>query len=155
MKPRGSFLRDSHGAAAAEMALVLPFLIVLMFGGLEAGHYFFREHQIVKAAREGARFAGRQDMAAFDCATETVDADTATLVEELIQDTVAGTPTVEVGVAPCIEDSATGLYTGIANGAPIAVVSVSMEYPSLFSNLGFGTTGLTLFARSQSAVMGL
>lgn len=155
MKHGPSFLLNSRGSAAAEMALVLPFLMVLMFGGLEAGHFFFREHQIVKAAREGARFAGRQDMDTFDCVNETVDEATAQLVEELIQDTVAGNPTVAVGVAPCVADSSTGLYTGMTNGAPIAIVSVSMPYPSLVASLGFDAANLTLNATAQSAVMGL
>jgi Flp pilus assembly protein TadG len=155
MRSAQTFLGDSRASAGAEMALVLPFLLVLMFGGLEAGHYFFREHQIVKAAREGARFAGRQSMDAYDCTAQSVDADTAEAVAELVQATVAGDPTVAVSVAPCIEDSSTGLYTGVANGAPIAIVTVSMEYPSLFSALGFDAADLTLFARSQSAVMGL
>lgn len=155
MNKRASFFGDSQGAAGAEMALVLPLLLALMFGGLEAGHFFLREHQIVKAAREGARFAGRQSMDAFDCATQDVDDDIEELVTELIEDTVAGTPTVAVGVAPCVAGSGTGLYNGRANGAPIAIVSVTMEYPSLFASLGFDTSGLTLNARSQSAVMGL
>ena len=149
------FAGDCRAAAAAEMALMLPLLMALLFGSLEAGHFFLREHQIVKAAREGARFAGRQPMDAFDCAGQAVDEDAAARVATLIEETVAGNPTVEVDVAPCIEGSATGLYVDQANGAPIAIVSVTMEYPSLFASLGFATSSLTLHARAQAAVMGM
>ena len=51
--------RDSRGAAAAEMALVLPLLLVILFGSLELGNYFMNEHTLIKAVRDGARFAGR------------------------------------------------------------------------------------------------
>src|SRR5687768_10383644 len=64
MSPLGSFLsafaRDSRASAAAEMALVTPLLMILMLGTLELGFYFFSEHIIVKAVRDGSRFAGRQ-----------------------------------------------------------------------------------------------
>jgi hypothetical protein len=51
---------DCRGAAAAEMALVLPLLLIILFGSLELGNYFMNEHTLVKAVRDGARFAGRQ-----------------------------------------------------------------------------------------------
>ncbi|ACG74141.1 TadE family protein [Anaeromyxobacter sp. K] len=44
-----------RGVAAVEFALVLPFLLAIVLGGLEWGFYFFREQVVVNAAREGAR----------------------------------------------------------------------------------------------------
>ena len=44
------------GAAAAEMALVLPILIALMFGSFELGNYFLNQHVVTKAVRDGLRF---------------------------------------------------------------------------------------------------
>jgi Flp pilus assembly protein TadG len=59
--------RDSRGAAAAEMAMVTPFLVLLMFGSFELGKYFWDEHIVVKAVRDGARFAARQSFASMPC----------------------------------------------------------------------------------------
>ena len=47
------------------MALVLPLLLVLMFSFAEAGNYVMNEHGLVKAVRDGARFAARQDFSNY------------------------------------------------------------------------------------------
>jgi hypothetical protein len=53
--PRG--LRDRAGQALAEMVLVTPILLLLVFGIIEFG-LAFRTHQIAtNSAREGARVA--------------------------------------------------------------------------------------------------
>ena len=62
-----SALRDSRGVAAAEMALVTPLLAMIMFGAVELGKYFWDEHLVVKAVRDGARFASRQNFATMPC----------------------------------------------------------------------------------------
>lgn len=51
---------ESHldrGAAAVEMALVLPLLILFTFGIIDFSRVFNAEIQISQAAREGARMA--------------------------------------------------------------------------------------------------
>src|SRR5690349_1119608 len=55
-----NLLRDRSANAAAEMALVTPLLLILMMGCAELGNYFWNEHTLVKAVRDGARFAARQ-----------------------------------------------------------------------------------------------
>ena len=49
--------RDQRGAAAVEMAIVLPILILLVFGIIEWSIYFNRLQGLQAAAREGARVA--------------------------------------------------------------------------------------------------
>jgi Flp pilus assembly protein TadG len=49
-------LRD-RGAAAVEMALVLPLLFTMLFGVIDFGRLFNAEIQLSQAAREGARVA--------------------------------------------------------------------------------------------------
>ena len=46
-----------RGAAAVEMALVLPILLLLVGGIIDFGRFFFTQVQITNAAREGARAA--------------------------------------------------------------------------------------------------
>ena len=53
MRPAG---RDA-GAAALEFALVVPILLVLIFGMIEFGFVFQAQLALTHAAREGARLA--------------------------------------------------------------------------------------------------
>ena len=47
-----SALIDQTGAAAVEMVLLVPLLLVLLFGGLEAGHFIWTEHKLIEGVRE-------------------------------------------------------------------------------------------------------
>lgn len=44
-----------HGAAAVEMALVLPVLLIVMFGIIEFGFVFNAQISLTQAVREGVR----------------------------------------------------------------------------------------------------
>lgn len=58
--------RDENASAAAEMALVLPILLTLMFGAFELGNYFQAEHVVQKAVRDAARYAARKPLVESD-----------------------------------------------------------------------------------------
>ena len=45
------------GLALVEMTLILPFLLLLLLGGIEYGWLFLRSQQITNTARQGARAA--------------------------------------------------------------------------------------------------
>lgn len=53
----GRARRSDEGSAAVEFALVLPLLVVLLFGMIELGMVFNAKIAITHAAREGARVA--------------------------------------------------------------------------------------------------
>lgn len=55
-----ALLRDDRAAAAAEMALVTPLLILLLAGLVEMGYYFYAEHRLIEGVRDAARYAARQ-----------------------------------------------------------------------------------------------
>ena len=55
MIPRGP--RGSRGVTIVEFALVLPLLFILIFSIVDFGLYFFIEHTLQFATREGARLA--------------------------------------------------------------------------------------------------
>ena len=62
-----TYARD--GAVVVEFALVLPILLLLVFGIIEFGHLFFIRQTMINAAREGARTA---TLAADDETKETL-----------------------------------------------------------------------------------
>jgi Flp pilus assembly protein TadG len=49
--------RYRRGSAIMDAALVFPVLLLLTFGCVEFGHFFFVKHTMQGAAREGARAA--------------------------------------------------------------------------------------------------
>ena len=68
--------RAQRGSAAAEMALVFPFMLVLMFGAVELGNLFLDEHALTKQVRDGARYASRVPLSAdFVCNSDVFEAD--------------------------------------------------------------------------------
>lgn len=166
--------RDSRGAAAAEMALVTPLLLVIMIGSVELGSYFYNEHILVKAVRDGARYAARQDFSYYGCSgAPTGPASDPTMVVDntraLVRTSLlAGGPDRFADIADgditlstsCKTTQSgqtmSGIYRGAANGAPIVTVSATVDYaPVIGAGLGFSGAGLRLNASEQAAVMGL
>ena len=167
MTPR--FLRDQRGSPTAEFALLLPALILLMFGGFEAGNFVWTQHKLVKAVREGARYAARLPVssycdgatAQFDAAAEA-DIKSVTLTGLLPAGdaTLAPVPGMtadDVTVSPdCAAYVESGIYTDLGNAGPIVTVSVSgVGYPSLFAQLAGLDGSITLAAKASSPVIGL
>jgi len=119
--------RDS-GAAAVEFALVLPILVLLVFGIIQFGHLFNQWQQLEHATREGARWASLQNSTA--AVKSTVKAAAPTL----------GLTDADITITPANP-------TGLALGTPVTVVSrvvVPVFTPGL---LGMGPT-VTLTARA-------
>jgi hypothetical protein len=54
---RRTLLRDTRAASAAEFALVLPLLLLLLFGIIDAGIYMWTLNRAEKAAQMGVRMA--------------------------------------------------------------------------------------------------
>lgn len=50
-------LRDGRAASAAEFAIVLPLLILLLFGIIDVGRFFYELNESEKATQMGARMA--------------------------------------------------------------------------------------------------
>jgi Flp pilus assembly protein TadG len=51
--------RGRRGAAMVEFAIILPVLVMLLFGVIEYGWVFFKAAQVNQAARHGSRIAIR------------------------------------------------------------------------------------------------
>lgn len=159
--------RSEGGSAAAEMALILPFLVLLLFGSVELGYYFYNEHQIVKGVRDGARFASRQPFSAIRCNGANpvaVPADVETAIKEVtrtgqLSGGTARVPgwtnaTVTITVTCPATAVTTGIYKNETN-APQINVAATISYQSLFDGIGVVDGTYHLNASQQAAVMGL
>jgi hypothetical protein len=57
------FARNDRGATAVEFAIILPLLLLFVFGIIEWGLYMYNRQVITNAAREGARYGVLMRMA--------------------------------------------------------------------------------------------
>jgi Flp pilus assembly protein TadG len=48
-----------HGAIAVEFAIILPVLLLLVFGIIDFGHAYYMKHILQNSCREGARYGTR------------------------------------------------------------------------------------------------
>jgi hypothetical protein len=179
MRSIRALIRDASASSAAEIALIAPMLIILMFGSVELGNYFLTEHAVTKQVRDGARSASRLTLADdYSCAPgsdlssiyKDADAD-----EKIINVTetgsvdgsasgrfndgfwaacTAGEP-VTVSVRCVDKDSYGGIYQTLDGDIPVVAVSASVAYPSLFGAIGFPAADLCLNAQSEAVVAGL
>lgn len=156
-------MHDRSGVAAAEMALVTPLLVALMFGTFELGRYFLDSHVVVKGVRDGARFAGRQPFTEMPCGgTATDEAD----IKDLVRTgtTTDGAParlpywsnpatiTVTITCDSTAAYTASGIYSYPTGGARRVTVTAQVPYVTLF---GFAFGAVNVHGRSDAAVMGI
>ena len=166
-----SLWSDRCGTAGAEMALVAPLLLLMMFASFEVGRFFWGEHTVTKAVRDGARFAGRQNFASMPC-------DGSATNEAAIKNVVRfGKATVTDADVPLLpywddEESITvsidcydnagadgarvydGIYTD-REEVPRVTVTASVPYSPLLTSFGVLSSGINLNASSQAVVFGL
>jgi hypothetical protein len=177
-----AFLFDRQGNAAAELAMVIPLLLTLMFGSLELGNLFLDQHALTKQVRDGARFASRLELSSsFDCDGGDVF-EASDYEDQIVNVTKNGTVTgagsprwvsywdrdcdgddvikVETRCVPKTaidsdDTGNTGIYTSLA-GTDIPVVKVTgkVKYRSILSAIGIDATDICLTAESEAPVAG-
>jgi hypothetical protein len=162
-KNRTTLLGNCSGAAAAELGLLLPFLVLLMFGSFEMGKFFLDAHTIQKAARDGARYAARQSFTEMPCGGTATDE---TAIKNLVRTgtTASGgqarisywSDPATISITIICDTTGTysnaGIYTAVTGGARRVNIGVSVPYNTLF---GLNFPGATVNARSEAAVMGI
>ena len=170
--------RHCGGNAAVEMALVMPILLIILFGSVELGNYFMDEHMLVKAVRDGARFAARQSFTNYTACSGAPGGTVVSDTENVIMNGyLSGGSTITPNISASditlsVSCTATadgqdmlGIYRSrfgstcdgaTANGcAQIVTVNATVPYRSVLGSLGFSGLGLNLNASSQAAVTGI
>jgi len=71
---RSTTTERTRGAVAAEFALILPVLLILLFGIIQFSIAFNRHQAVHAAAREGARVASLPQTSAADACDRVTDA---------------------------------------------------------------------------------
>lgn len=156
------------------MALVLPLLLAIMFGAMEVGNYFLNEHILVKAVRDGARYAARQNFSNYStCSGNVADpvrANTRNVVKtgllsggtnRLVNWTDASISVTMSCTTTAGGQSMSGIYkenrnsSGTLIGAPVVTVNAVVPYTPVLAAFGFKGAGLKLNASQQAAVMGI
>lgn len=66
-------MRSRRGAAAVETALVLPVLLIFLFGIIEFGWMISVKNSLVHAAREGAREGALQSATVADAQSRSME----------------------------------------------------------------------------------
>jgi Flp pilus assembly protein TadG len=139
-------VRDTAGAAMVEFALILPFLLVLLFGIIEFARAWNTRQVLTDAAREGARVAVVRRGTGGSAAITQAE------LEELVRTTVQeAAARANLATDPptmiITGDAATGV--GGDPGTP-AMVTVDYQYTPLF---GTWVMSQSLFTLTTSFVM--
>ncbi len=158
-------LASRDGAAAMEMALVAPIFLVILCGAVDLGNYFMSEHVVVKAVRDGARYASRR----YPLACTATSNDTSTIADEVRNlvrtNTIASggqmrlnnwgnASTITVAISCNTSTSYRGGVYRNTTAVPIVRVTAAVPYSSLFKAFGITNTTLTLNAWSEAVVIG-
>lgn len=131
--------RDERGAAAVEFALILPLLVLLLFGISQFGLTFSQWLQLEHAAREGARWGSLGN-----------EIGTVTGAQSIKGKVYAAAP----GLSPRLADAnitvAPDPSGGANQGSPVTV-TVTYATPVLpFMQTFFGGTGPTMDLRASA-----
>ena len=156
------------------MALVLPLLLTIMFGAMEVGNYFLNEHILVKAVRDGARYAARQNFTNYSACGGSVGNPVLTDTRNVVKtglltggtDRLVNWAATSISVTMSCSTTAggqsmSGIYkenrnsSGTLIGAPVVTVNAVVPYTPVLAAFGFKGAGLKLNASQQAAVMGI
>jgi len=133
--PRARSPRDS-GAAAVEFALLLPVLLLLIFGIVDFGRALNAQITLTQAAREGAR------LASLGVPSATVISRTQAAATEL-----SPVPSVAVS-STCPVNAGAGVDAVVTVTYPFTFITPVGAFASMFGTASFGST-LTLTATGE------
>jgi Flp pilus assembly protein TadG len=122
---------DERGAGVVEFALILPLLMMLVFGTIQFGLLYNRQQALHASAREGARMAALPSATSADISARALDA--------LDGIPLGGTPTVTI----------TPSLTRPCEGRLGETVLVVVTVPTTIEIPVWGTESRTLTGRGE------
>ena len=122
--------REERGSVVVEFALVLPIIVLLLFGMIEFGRGYNAKVQLTSAVREGARAVALNTDVNSDGVVDT---------DDVSQATTGGAPGLEAG------DIAVNVVTACGtNPPPGSNAQVEATYPFHYDIPMFRSATLTL-----------
>lgn len=133
-------MRETHtgvagdsGVAAVEFAIIVPLLLLLVFGIIEFGTLFAQQLALSNGARQGARFAAVPDSTDITAPTSSC-----AQITQQVQDAASTigmngasvAVTITGGVHPCASSTDTATYPCQGSGGSGVPVTVQAAYVS-------------------------
>lgn len=121
--------RRRGGAAAAELAVASPLLVLLILGSIDVGQFVNVGQVVANASRVGARQASQFETKNTSAVTSTVHQYLSNYYPDLSSDEIAGATTVTVTRGDGIIVSGAALES-VANGTKLTV-TVQFQFNSV------------------------
>ncbi|MGM0633442.1 MAG: TadE/TadG family type IV pilus assembly protein [Pseudomonadota bacterium] len=147
---------NMKGAALVEFAIILPMLLILVFGFTELGRALYQKNQLTKEVQIGARYVARYpDAVETDCSTGDEWATAETWAKNQVAETLAGLDpddvTISIEERDLVVDSVTRTFC-------VIIVSATMDFDALAGDtiipmLNIGR--ITLSARTEERYLAL
>jgi Flp pilus assembly protein TadG len=123
-------LKDQEGAAAIEFAIILPLLMMILFGIIEFSIAFYDKAMITNASREGARAGIVLQPAPRDAATE--DAEIQNVIDSFLANKLITLGTTNI---PAVAITREGFSTGDALTVTVTYIYDYYVLPGFVSGI--------------------
>ncbi len=161
---------DRRGIAAVEFAIVLPFLMIMLFGIIEIGRALQHYHAVTKSVRDATRYLTRVDMTCAGAGTGPLanylgdPSDEAAAKNLALFGSTVLTPssvynlthwtdpTTISGTVNCVNNGNqfAGVYNGVAN-IPVITLTANVPFAFIWGSVFLNTNSIT-FSISHSEV---
>jgi Flp pilus assembly protein TadG len=140
--------RGRRGAALVEAALVLPVVLMFLFGILEYGRYVMMRQVLTNAAREGARYAQihQQPLTVGGTTKGNATTDVNNVVNKALAGQHLSGQAVSIYAADSLGNNV-GAWANATNGQCIAV-EITGTYPVIVSQLLFMPVSIPVTAKA-------
>ncbi|MDX6327406.1 MAG: hypothetical protein QOK15_3760 [Nocardioidaceae bacterium] len=145
-------LRTDRGAAAVELALVLPVLVSLVLGIVTGGLSYSNAIGVQDAVREGARFGATADASSATWAADVISQVRATQFDDATTAAGSGTSVcVQLFKAPATV-SKSQCSTGGLNGPTLTMSSSATAAPAVPTTLATGACVVRVVAARKFTI---
>jgi hypothetical protein len=147
-----AILKSSRGATAVEFAIILPLLLMMIFGIIEFGLFLFNRHVMNNAVREAARAGIVVRIPRLS------DAEIETVARNYCEEYLVTFGTGSLNIPPLLREDESGNPLGVdSDGNPILggfgdvlTVRATFQYDWLFlSTVGLGPKTIQAVARMK------